>query len=268
MSAIPIAIDSSSLIDAFNLSEKQIGDLLDFMVKEVTAEFANKWEEMAGRNLHSSRDEYVRGIQVIDQGRFKGAVVLTGFFPVALETGISAYDMKEGLLKGKNAKVSKSGTRYNTVPFRFSTPGALGESAIFSSKLPEEVYRAIMDKPFVRKVQGGGIATQGLKVDEIPVKFRAAITRPAPVRQPLPIRFKEYTHKSSIYKGVSRVNDPVTGQNRYTSFRRVSDNSDPNSWVHPGFDAKNLGEKTLSSFDPEKITTRAIDLFLRSNGLA
>ena len=50
------------------------------------------------------------------------------------------------------------------------------------------------------------------------------------------------------------------------SFRRISDNSDTNSWQHPGFVAKNLKDKALDRVDIGQEVDKIIDNYLASIG--
>lgn len=252
---ISILIDTRSISEQFELSQSEIDNMMDFVVKEITHRFADEWTNEANRTLKSSRQEYISNLNVVDEGFAKGAVVLTGWLPNAVEQGLDAYDMKLGLLNGPNSRPTKSGGRMNVVPFTFGTPGALEEN--FSNILPQSVYEAIKSKPQNVVLPGGGMSTRPLKEEEVPQAFREPQKKS--VKLPQAKNAKEYQHKSSIYVGVRRVQDNVTGQNRYTSFRAVSDNSDPNSWLHPGINESDLATKTLERFDIPSEAGRAID---------
>jgi hypothetical protein len=245
---ISIGIDTSSLNDTFALDQSDIDALMDFAVKEITARFASEWEKQAIESLHSARNEYISHLIVVDEGPGRGAVVLSGWLPNAIEQGASGFDMKEGMLNGPNAKTSKSGNRYNRVPFSFGTPGALQEN--FSTILPTDIYQIVKKQP----------AGQPLQKENIPQSFREPQKKS--IQLPKSKAFVTYEHKSSIYEGVTKRKDAATGQSTYGSFRTVSDNSDGASWIHPGFDAANLAEKALDAFDVPSETGRIIDQWL------
>lgn len=264
---IPIQINSDDLVDSLGLSTKQARDLIDYTVKEVTARFAAEWEAEAARSLRQSREEYVKNIQVVDEGYGKGSVVLFGWLPNAIEDGYSAYDMKEGLLDGPNAKTGADGSRYNTVPYRAATPNAIGESEVFANKMPQEVYDVVKAKPATQTIAGGGKATVPLSTKELPIGHNQPKIKQVPSISPLPATWSGwYKHKAPIFQGLRRVTDPVTKQNRYQTFRRVSDNSEPESWIHPGFDQKNLAEKALDNMNIERSISQSIDSFLTKIG--
>lgn len=252
---IGVFIDTAAISESFNLNQEDVNKLLDFTTKTMTSRFAEAWSNEASRSLHSARQQYISNLVVVDEGFAKGAVMLTGWLPNAIEQGKSSYDMKEGFLNGPKARVSKDGHRYNIIPFTWGTPGALQEN-FTGGILPQEVYDVVSKKPQDLTISGGGKASKPLKPEEIPKMFREPKTKSISEN-------RSYTHKSSIYEGISKVKDPVTKQNSYISFRAVSDNSDPNSWIHPGFTAANLAEKALAEFNVPMETARIIDLFLK-----
>lgn len=258
--------DFSDLREEFNMSQKDVDGLLDYTVKEITAAFAQEWENQASQNLHSSRNLYMRSIIVSDPGQFKGAVELVNDVPNMIESGKPPYDMKPALLNGKKAKTGKNGKKYNTVPYSIGTPDALEEN--FSTIMPEAVYEAVKSKPQDIPIVGG-VRTQGLTKDEIPEQYREPQSKLVTViNTKFDAEWKKYTHKSSIYEGIIRQKSNVTGQNSYMSFRRVSENSDPLAWIHPGFVAMNLAEKAYDALDIQSVSTNAIDNYLIKSGFA
>lgn len=257
---ITVLIDVSTIVEDFNINQAQVNDLLDSTVKAITYRFAEEWRNEANRTLKSARQEYIANIHVVDDGFAKGSVVLTGWLPNSIEEGLGSYDMKPGLLSGPNAKTGKDGARYNTVPFTFGTPGALAEN--FSSIMPKDIYDVIKGKPQDKMVQGGGKSTKPLTLDEIPVAFQMPEVKK--VVLPGSKSIVDYQHKNSIYEGMVRVKDSATNQNSYKSFRRVSDNSDEASWIHPGFpsETSDIAGKALKNFDVPALTGQIIDEWL------
>lgn len=248
---IGIQIDTSSIANSFNLDQSDINELLDYTVKEITARFASHWEQEAISSLHSSRQQYIDSLVVVDEGFARGAVMLVGKFPNMIESGSSEFDMKIGLLNGPNAKQGKSG-KYNTIPFGFGTPGALEEN--FSGGiLPQEVYDIVSKRPANEPLEKYDLKGTSASIRQPQKKS---------IKMPESKSFKEYQHKSSIYEGVSKRTDKATGQNTYGSFRRVSSNSAPESWIHPGLEAQHIAEKALENFNVPQETGRALDSFL------
>jgi len=258
---IDITLNAGDLQSNYGLSKEEIDGLLDYVAKETAASFAEEWEKAAMNNLHQSRDEYIRNIILVDRGRGIGTVVLTGSLPNKIEQGAGSWDMKPALLSGRGAKQGKNG-KYNTVPFQHAASTSLGENPNFNKPLPKAVNDVIKKKKQEIPVAGGGRRSEGLKAGEIPKPFDVPITKT--VKMPVSGRFVEYSHKHSIYEGVTRQKDPKTNQNSYFSFRRVSENSDPASWIHPGFVAKNLADLALSTLDIKSVVDYSTREFLEN----
>lgn len=248
---INIQIDVTSLIEPFHLSEDDVNDLVDYTVKEITTRFASALEIEANNSLGDARLDYTSNINVVDEGFAKGAVILTGFLPNSIEQGVGPYDLKPGLLNGPSAKIGADGSRYNTIPFTWGTPGTLSEN--FSNTMPEEVYDIAKSKP----IRIGRNTSSGITKDELPQRFQEPQSKK--IVLPGSNAIVDYQHKHSIYEGIRKEKDSVTKQNRYTSFRRVSDHSDLSSFIHPGFEKKDLFGKTLINFDINKIIGEILD---------
>lgn len=261
---IPIAIDTSGVSAEFSLSKSEVEDMIDYVVKETVSEFARNWEQEVRRNLSSMRNRYIQNIVVIDEGKMKGAVVLTGQLSNMIEDGSPPYDLKEGLLNSPKAKSKKDGGKYITVPFRLAAPTSIGESEVFSGKIPEEIHATLKEKEANIAIEGG-MRTEGLKESEMPDKYKAPTTRKT-ISIPKSKAFEEYKRKTSLFTGATRIEDAVTGQSRVVSFRRVSDKSDPDSWTHPGFSGLKLAEAALESTDIPMVVDRSIDNFLAKIG--
>lgn len=248
----PIKIDLSEVLKEFNIPNGIAEDMVDGIIKKITYRFYEIWSVTAGKELHSSRAGYIRSLQVIDEGKMKGSVILHGILPNMIESGASGWDMKEGFEKSSKVKHTKNGGWYLTIPFRFAGAGALGESEIFAGVLPKEVQNAVKKltaskSEFKTKVNFGG----SLNKNTIPDAFKDPKSRPAFSDISSKKTFEEYVHKTSIYEGVGQSSKTYQNatQSMFNSFRRVSSNSDPNSWINSGIRARNLAEKSLSNFD-------------------
>lgn len=240
---VNIQIDISSLLDQVYLDKSETDNLLDYTVKEITVRFADEWKQEAAKNLKSSRQEYISNINVVDEGFAKGAVVLTGWLPNGIESGIDQFDMKEGLLNGPNAKTSKSGTKYNTVPFSHGTPGSLEEN-FNGGVMPEEIHDIVKKAP----VNNSGNSKQLVK-DDLPKPFQMPMTKS--LKDKGIDKNRTTTHQNAIYEGLRKHVDQTTGGTSYQTFRRVSENSSQNSWEYPGIEAKDLAGKAMQDFNIE-----------------
>jgi len=260
---IPIELGLGQLTDEFSLTQEQVNGLCEYSVKEITAAFAQRWADTANRGLGGTRTQYVDSLVVREEGRFAGSVVLTGMLPNMLESGAAPFDMKPGFASSsKRTPVvrklpgGKEETGwYLTIPYRMATPGALGENALFASVMPSAVHKAVLDQD-----QDLGMS-KGLMEGNIPSEYRAPTTRAqVTVRSRV---FEEYRSQTSIYAGLKHS---TRTHGQYVSFRRVSDISDENSWVHTGLNARGFAEKALGALDIPHEADKAIDTYLANQG--
>ncbi len=247
---IPIAIDISQFAETFAIPEDDIRTFTNNVVSEVATEFSMYWEKEAGA-LGSARDEYMNSIYVERVGSDAYEVGLRGWLPNSIESGVSAFDMKTGFKNSNKVKYNKDGEWYLTIPFRFATPGALGESTVFTSKMPSEVYE---------KAKGLQPREQLAKKD-VPKEFQIPKVRKGAITESKV--FKDYQQKHSIYEGIQKKQSQTAKGTTYMNFRRVSENSDPDSWIHTGIDARNFAESALGKMDipatVDKIVRKYID---------
>lgn len=263
MHIIPIHIDTQDLANKFNISSKQVEDICDNVAKTLASRYANTLEKTAQRELNQTRSRYIKNIRLIDTGRLEGTVMLDyskDKLIKMIEEGADPFDMKKGFLDSSKVKTTKSGKKYLTIPFRWSTPSAIGEADVFSGAMPTEVYNAVRKMSQNIPVSGGGMRTAGLDATTLSAPLSLPQTRQEIQDSRGKILFKEYEHKTSIYQGITQQKDSVTGQNRYFSFRRVSENSDPDAFIHSGIEQYNLIKKALNNFDQATELSHALDI--------
>jgi len=180
------------------------------------------WESIAQRRLKTTRIDYLLGLQAAESVSFPdpytGILTLKGRWPNMLESGFPAYDMKKGFKSGARVKQKKDGGWYQTIPFRHRTPNSSGVAA-GGQAMPQDIYAQ------ARLLRG---QTPGQKRD----RLRGTEVDHAPKTS-----WTGYQHRSGIYEGMVKnrklYNSKI--QSSYFTFRRVSDKSDPLSWMHPGF---------------------------------
>ena len=261
----PITIDLSGLKGQFGIDDAALDQLTETCVNAVTAVVYANWEALAKQRLKSTLPEYVQNIIKVDKGRFSKQIVLTGILPNMIEQGASAFDIKNGFKKspkvrytiakyGKKGNViSPGGAWYLTIPFRIGVPGTLGQAG-FSGAMPTEVYN-------VMRKRASGL---GLNKAEIPSPYDLPLTRAAIPATPNNPYYAAYTHKNSIYEGMTKrtAQYAKTAQNTYGTFRRAGENSDPLSWIHKGITPYNLAEEAVRITDVDTIVENEVTQFL------
>lgn len=255
-------LDIDSIIQELSLPKQVSDDIVKGCVDAVTDEVWRNWRLEASNGLNKTRQDYLNGMNVINNSDFSKTIQLSGAFNVMLEEGKPPFDMKPGFKNSKkvkySTKVGKNGKVtmhwYLTIPFRHGVPTTIGENPAFSNIQPDSIYDIMKQRP----------AGMGLKKSEIPAPYDVRKTRAA---IPIPsknVNIPPYRHKSSIYEGLTKITAGYgkTTQNYYMSFRRVSENSDPNSWIHKGIRAGNFLKKGLQQTDVETICENKVDEIL------
>lgn len=253
---IPIHLDLSDIVEEFALTADQARDLGSEIINRVVTEYVHKWENLVDKGLKKARDTYKRAMYV---DRVSSNSVVFGLQPgenglaLAIEEGKQPFDMKPGFQGSPKKKITMEGGWYLTIPFRYASAGALAESSIFQNALPKEIYEA------ARNASG-----RPLKRSDLPPNY-AQVGRRAPIQAANTI-IPEYVHKSPKYEGLVRIDISSTSKETrggYFTFRRVSDKSDPLSWIHPGFEARKFMDKALDESQITTVADMAIDEFLK-----
>lgn len=211
MSEFSVSVNLESLGINDQLSP-QIVNAVQSSLQTSLAIIRDKWQTEVQTKLNSTRPLYLQGLSfdsiVYPYGNdaFSGAVQLQGKFPNMLEQGFSSFDMKVGFSKSDKKITKKNGGWYLTIPIRHSTPG----SFMYGKAMPKDIYGV------AKQLDNGGKISQPGLGDK---------------------SWTGYQRKHKTYDGLTRIIKSYqnTKQSQYFTFRRVSDKSDTNSWMHPGF---------------------------------
>jgi hypothetical protein len=202
------------------------------------------WIDLAGRRLHTSRGDYVAGLQKPDSftaiksgSNVIYEIILVGKMPNNFEFGMASFDMKQvrpGWLGGGKAKTAADGHKYITIPFRHSTSSnsRLGYSGqAKAAQLQNELRKVVKQYGLNRMVSAAGVPRQGsvarAGATVTSGRGRAATTRPI------------HPFLRNLTR-VQKVHDSGKVQGQLLSWRIMSENSEPGSWIHPGITAANI----------------------------
>lgn len=252
---IPVSIDLTEIVDEFVLTSEQTQSLGESIIDRIVEDYMHKWNDVVNGGLKQLRPLYQRAMYV---QRESDTSVTFGLAPgddglaLAIEEGKPPFDIKEGFARSPKRKTSLGGGWYLTVPFRYATSQAVAESTIFSGRLPEVIEKVV-------KSNGG----KPLSAAQLPSQY-AQLGRRKAIQTANGV-IPEYVHKAPKFQGLVRVDVSSThNENRgaYMTFRRVSNNSDPNSWIHPGFDARKFMDKALDQTQIPQVVDMVLDNFL------
>jgi hypothetical protein len=176
-----------------------------------------------------------------------------------IEDGQPARDMKADLLASPKAKTNKEGKKWMTVPFRHGAPGTQGIQA-----MPQNVYALAKQLGFSRR-NGAlkGLITGQKYTWNGRLKASPQGQRSHSGNHP----GKGYTWKSGQFSGMVKMGQ--RGHSQYLTFRRVSENSDPKSWQHPGVRPKPIREAVVENTreDVLELIRRGFEMDLYFMGL-
>lgn len=239
-------IDISDVLIEFQQLAVSSAELKAAILDRITDDFMHRWETNVNNALHSTRGEYKKAMFV---ERPEEGVAIIGLTPresqlaLMIEDGASSWDMKTNFKKSDKAKNKGKNNWYLTIPFRHATSEAVGESMIFSGK---------MDKAVEREVKAQGTLKD---LSSLPQEYQKIMSNPT----------TGTAHKSPIVLGMKKMDIASTGKEKrsgYFTFRRVSENSEDGSWVHKGFEARKLIEKTVNEVPFDTLVQMAVDDFL------
>lgn len=252
MAALPIRIDLSDVVQEFTLNQDESNLLATAIIDSVVQEYSMKWQDLVNKELKSSRPEYLKAMYIERPSATEAVFGLSAReskLALMIEEGTGPFDEKPGFQKSSKAKQKKNGLGwFLTVPFRHATPQAIAEAGIFSSIMPQDVYQLAKNSPMPLK------RSQLPESQQIP-GVRKEINVPG-------LKVPEYIHKAVKYEGLVRIEASSSeNENRgqYMTFRRVSDNSDPNSWFNGGIIAKRLMDRALEIAQIDRVADMAID---------
>jgi len=226
-----------------------VTSMMTSVMNMAAQEVRHEWAKLARSTLHSTAATYIKAIgEPVWEKKDTVSISLdinsdAGKFASMLENGCGPFDMKPGFLK--SPKASKG---YLTIPLSLKSTGSTGDSP---PVMPSTIYKDAM------RLKMGQSMTLSKNYEGYGLRTRLS----ADIK-----RWGHYTWKTSPFQGITKVPRwpnliplglPRESAASYMTFRRVSRKSDPNSWIHPGFQAKNLMEKASAKLDD--VFTKILD---------
>lgn len=201
--------------------------IISDIVKSTLAYARDEWINEVKNRLNSSRSDYISGISgVYMEDQLNGYIELRGKLPQMLEEGYSGFDIKKGFATSPKRHKKKAGGWYLTVPYRHRTSGN-------NSVMPNNIKKNASKLGNRNRLEEALVRELGYGVE---------------------ISHADYTWKNSKYDSLTRIikeyqvkDGKQRKSSQYLTFRRVSDKSDPKSWIHPGY----KGLKALGKVVPK-----------------
>ena len=229
--------------------------------------------KIASERLHSTRADYIAGIQAVEREGKDVVLVLAGVLPNMVEHGWDDRFLHETLLgdDARGWKLSADGHRFRSIPFRHKTPGSGPQGgqpmgSQFGARGPQSLaspHAVVEDtRKLGRKIHG--------QAKKLISRKEAAAGAPGSARLKAGLAPKLRPHHATdIFAGMIVNKQPVqksgaphgqvAHQRTYTTFRTISD-AVPDKWWHPGIEARNFLEEVSGFVD--EIAPKAVRAYL------
>ena len=227
-----VTLDTSAALAQIS---SQVDEIMDTALEELGAYALDRMRELSNTKLDiRSYQEYINSIETSrTQNEFEFKIVEPK--AVRLEEGYNSFDIKVGLLASSKVKKGKSGS-YIDVPFEHT------------------IYKRLAGTKGNKLTSGGSLVTSGSQKAAI----RAATKRvksSAKAERLFPSGKRKVRGKQTdmLVTPYSRAQQQVVKGKAYTyTFRRVSEKSAPNSWIHPGVKGIKVFEEVAQELDTIK----------------
>jgi len=223
---IKFKIDVTDFVkDLESLGENIIEDIQD-KIKDFSKAAYNEALRLAAQRLHTTAIHFQNNLKYEEAGKNVYIIYLAENSPAdPFEEGFDKFDMKPGFLNSSKARRTKKGGKYLTIPIQqhpsSQRPGGTRKIVDMRSA----VASVLKDKTVDKRIEEYNSQAIGLS------------------------RFGRVTKYINIpdpkVAGLVKVQPPGKKGSKYYLFRRVSDKSAKQKWIHPGF----AGADIFSSLD-------------------
>ena len=270
-------IDFGPILKLAERISESLRDELARIVEAGGQQLEAAWIEEAGALLKNPTG-YIRHIQEgieypFEQDPLHFAIINDHPAARLLEEGVKPYDLKKILETSSKVRISKDGNRYLVIPFTQSM------ASVKAAGIDPKKVRALEPSTFRRgQFPRGSLAHQanpggqphrytwGESLNDMgDVGKRRKYFTPFQTRSGNREDTVDYTWKTSPFERMYRFG--LTSGNQLTTFRTMSDKSDPNSWQHPGIRGMKIAEIAVKRVGPgiisevERITSQIMDKF-------
>jgi hypothetical protein len=244
-------LDRAFVTDAARAEESPVAQ----SVRAMGQKLIQVWAREATIALRNSSG-YIRDLDETPEWPFEDdylhAVVTNRHKAVIyLEEGTAAFDMKKMLQTSAKAKTSKKdGHRYLTIPFEHP------EARLRRAGLDPQEYQKLRGSKLAQGSAQGGqrLYSWGERLTDVGglgVRKKYFIANPSLRELAVSKKIFSYRWKTSPYENLYRFTDKAEKTKGYTTFRTISEKSDPASWIHPGIRAMNIAGNAVEAIRPE-----------------
>lgn len=216
--------------------------------------YQKAWREFAGgapmpgvpRTINS-RGDYIRSIQTDLTGDEK-IIYTDSPSHRFIESDRAEVDLKPGLLSGPKARTTKEGLPYNIVHFRHGVPG----TSASNRPMPLNIFN-LLKKESKAAAQQKQQVLSAVRSSKPQRSYTYGVKISSDIQQGKKTQsYTKYAWKSSPYAAMVRM-QTSTGKaksSQYITFRVVSKNSDPRSWILPPVEGIPIREIVVKTVKP------------------
>lgn len=207
------------------------------------AEVAPDWlEALAAAHLHSTKTRYIQGIGRPEVDPALGVIAIPlDSFAGAVEKGYDAFDMRS-LLGGEESKVIRFRQKWAEADWGgaegFGTPISAHEVSGLSTAEVARIGRQALQA--LRNAPMSGVSQRNRRISSATKGLTASR-----FGKPLPARLQGL-RRERIRKDRRA---PGAAEFEHAIYRTISENSDPQSWQHPGYKGAELFPKLVADMD-------------------
>jgi len=215
-----LKIDVSEFVEDLDaLGESIIGDIQE-KVRNFSRAVYNEALRLSTQRLGASAMQWQNNLKYEEAGKNVYVIYLIeDSSAIPIEEGYGSFDMKPGFLNSGLVKRNKKGGKYLNIPIQqHHTRRTPSTKKIVDMR--SAVASVLRDKTVEKRIEEYNTQAKGL------AKF-GKITKYVNVPDPRA-------------EGLVRVEPPGKKGSRYYIFRRVSQNSPKDKWIHPGFRGANI----------------------------
>lgn len=237
-------------------------EAVDVILEDVANSTKDWWAAEAQAELHSSKGDYIRGLQDVEMSPGQAVLALVGVVPNIVEQGQGQTDMRTTLL-GPNVPISPEGEFgkhltirpdmttgfYRSIPFRHGLPGSTGQAG---KPMPDDVYKAAkklrgrISDPYKGAAWAEGEA-QEAKSKRLGGEFGS--------------QYAGMIRSQKAYKAFKMEGGQPKGrgvQSQYTTFRTIS-TLQKDGWIRPASPGKHFAERAIEY--AERTMIEALEAF-------
>lgn len=222
-----IEFNVQDFVDVFELNaykERKLGKIVS---KAVTTALFEEVKKVADERLHTTKAIYLKGLRLLRDGD-EYVLELNGKLANGVESGFNAFDIKLGFERSRKATRTALGGWYLTIPLPVNEE--YEKRFENAPDIPEDVYKLING------------AEEKAITDVSDSLFSGA-------EDILSSTFDQFLSSQNVSNLVATNKEKTD-----IKFIRVSNNSDPLSWLHPGVEARNLFDVAENRLDVNRIS--------------